>query len=121
MYKQKENDNTLKVDAADPLAKSSRSGYGSQGIPLTESVYLKNSTISDVDNILKGTGPKPTEKAEALESYEKDKGANSLSAWLLSFSLPSAWKSLSQSKCKLWDNRELDCFEGIKFFSFMLG
>ena len=101
MYKQKVDDKTLKIDAVDPLAKSNRasdsrlSGLRSQGIPLTESVYLKNSTVRDVDKILKGTGPKPTEKAEVLESYAKDKGANSLSAWLLSFSLPSAWTSLT--------------------------
>ena len=28
---------------------------------------------------------------------------------------------MSTSKCKLWDDRELDCIEGFKFFSFILG
>ena len=28
--------------------------------------------------------------------------------------------SLYESKCKLWDDRELDVIEGFKFFSYML-
>jgi hypothetical protein len=81
----------------------------------------KENKAIDMDSILKGNGPRPTEKAEKLEQFAKEDGANSMSAWLLSFSLPSAWNSLFQTRCKLWDNRELDCFEGVKFFSFMLG
>ena len=41
--------------------------------------------------------------------------------WILSFSIIRAWEQLSQSKCKKWDDRELDVIEGIKFFSFFLG
>ena len=54
----------------------------------------KENKAIDMDSILKGNGPRPTEKAEKLEQFAKEDGANSMSAWLLSFSLPSAWNSL---------------------------
>jgi hypothetical protein len=76
----------------------------------------------DMNNVLKGDGPKPADMdATALEQYAKDKGANSMTAWFLSFSLPNAWAHLCRTRCKLWDNRELDIFEGVKFFSYILG
>ena len=31
-----------------------------------------------------------------------------------------SWTSLSNSKCKIWDDRELDVIEGTKFFSFFI-
>ena len=31
-----------------------------------------------------------------------------------------SWTSLSSSKCKLWDDREMDTIEGAKFFSFFV-
>lgn len=40
---------------------------------------------------------------------------------ILSFSIVRAWKALSESKCKRWDDKELDVIEGFKFFSFFLG
>jgi len=40
---------------------------------------------------------------------------------ILSFSIVRAWTSLSSSKCKEWDDQELDVIEGVKFFSFFLG
>ena len=39
----------------------------------------------------------------------------------LSFSIKNSWNSLSQTKCKLWDDKELDVLEGAKFFSYFLG
>lgn len=48
-----------------------------------------------MDSILKGNGPLPTVKAEVLEQFSKENGANSFSAFLHSFSLPSAWHNLS--------------------------
>ena len=40
---------------------------------------------------------------------------------ILSFSIVRAWSALSESKCKKWDDKELDVIEGFKFFSFFLG
>ena len=39
----------------------------------------------------------------------------------MSFNTACSWKALSSSKCKLWDDPELDTLEGVKFFSFFLG
>ena len=48
-------------------------------------------------------------------------GPTSLASYILSFSAIRSWGSLSSTKCKLWDDRELDLIEGFKFFSFFLG
>ena len=50
-----------------------------------------------------------------------EQGSNSFSSTILSFSLVRSWASLAKSKCKLWDDEELDAIEGCKFFSFFLG
>jgi len=55
-----------------------------------------------------------------LSKWGKNEGSNSVSAWLVSFSLSRCWDSLASSRCKLWDNRELDLIEGFKFFCFFL-
>jgi hypothetical protein len=36
------------------------------------------------------------------------------------FSLTHAYEFLSGSRCRPWDNRELDVLDGFKFFSFLL-
>jgi hypothetical protein len=74
-------------------------------------------------NVLqRGDGPEPENlSADVLAGYNKEQGGNSLTAWLLSFSLPNAWNHLCRTRCKLWDDRELDLFEGIKFWSWILG
>lgn len=99
---------------SDPLSESN----GPSNV--VENVMSKNSKF-DMDVIVKGSGPKPSEKeADALESYAKDNGANSTAAWYLSFSLPNAFNTLCASRCKLWDDRELDVFEGAKFLCYIL-
>ena len=52
---------------------------------------------------------------------ENNLEANGLPSMYLSFSISKAWHSLYTSKCKLWDDPELDLLEGIKFFAYMLG
>jgi hypothetical protein len=44
-----------------------------------------------------------------------------MARWLDSQSLGQAWNCLVSSRCKHWDDRELDIIEGFKFFSFFLG
>jgi len=39
----------------------------------------------------------------------------------LTFGIVEAWKSLVDTKCRPWDDRELDTIEGFKFFSYFLG
>ena len=59
----------------------------------------------------------------STQSPTKDDGSannNSCSNKFLSFAIVRSWTSLSSSKCKLWDDRELDTIEGAKFFSFFL-
>ena len=54
------------------------------------------------------------------DDHENPK-ANSCKAMFLSFSIQKSWHSLYSSKCKLWDDKELDVIEGFKFFSYALG
>ena len=39
----------------------------------------------------------------------------------MSFGITNSWRSLVETKCYPWDNRELDTIEGVKFFSYFLG
>ena len=39
---------------------------------------------------------------------------------IYSFHVFNAYKHLSGTRCKPWDNRELDVLDGAKYFSFML-
>ena len=55
------------------------------------------------------------------ETSSFNKEAKTCKQKVLSFSIVRAWQALSHTKCKKWDDRELDVFEGIKFFSFFLG
>ena len=60
---------------------------------------------------------KPTQRFSGVS----ESGDDSCSAKFLSFSIKNSWNSLSQTKCKLWDDKELDVLEGAKFFSYFLG
>jgi len=88
---------------------------------LAETILAKDDKSLVMEKVLKGNGPKPTEKAEVLANFAKEDGANSLSAKMLSFTLPNAWYSLTQTRCKVWDDRELDIFEGVKAIGYILG
>lgn len=59
--------------------------------------------------------------SNSLQKMNQEQGSNSCGSKFLSFSIVRSWKSLSSSKCKLWDDDELDIIEGAKFFSFFLG
>jgi hypothetical protein len=67
--------------------------------------------------------PRMLRTSNELQKPEEDIGkfANTWRSMILSFSLPKVWESLARSKCKLWDDRELDAIEGFKFFSYFLG
>ena len=59
---------------------------------------------------------------DPLQGYYNDMGANdNCKTKFLSFSIVRSWGSLSSSKCKMWDDKELDTLEGVKFFSYFLG
>ena len=59
--------------------------------------------------------------AKTPDLVEDQKQLYSFSDKVVSFSLADSWRSLVQTKCKPWDDRELDAIEGIKFFSYFLG
>jgi len=61
--------------------------------------------------------PEPVEAENANVKKEQA----SMASFVLSFSILRSWESLSSTRCKLWDDRELDIVEGFKFFSFFLG
>ncbi len=57
----------------------------------------------------------------ARSTLTERQNGKTCTAKVLSFSIVNAWESLSHSKCKKWDDKELDVLEGVKFFSFFLG
>ena len=61
------------------------------------------------------------ELGKVNEAPNGAKDLPTLSSYILSFAAKRSWESLSSTKCKLWDDRELDVIEGFKFFSFFLG
>lgn len=77
MYSSKDLDLPLKTEIAEVLLFSSdtmtsnrKSHFVSKSgknLSLAESICKKNNTSLDMDSIVKGNGPKPTEKAEVLE------------------------------------------------------
>lgn len=46
---------------------------------------------------------------------------NRFKAHYLTFAFNRAVASLTESKCKPWDDPELDMIEGFKFFSYLFG
>ena len=64
-----------------------------------------------------------TEEAEVQgDKTKEDTGKlNSLANYIMSFSVATSFRSLATTKCKLWDDRELDVLEGYKFLNFALG
>jgi len=57
---------------------------------------------------------------EILLSRLQSKNSNSddFITILKSFSLADAYNDVQRSRAKPWDDRELDCLEGFKFWSF---
>ena len=114
MYKRKDlHGNHADVDQSE--------GNGPGDKPLSDTLLSKEDKALVMEKVQKGNGPKPTEKAEVLEQYDSENGANSFTAKLLSLTLPQAWYSLCQTRCKVWDDRELDVFEGVKVLAYILG
>ena len=66
--------------------------------PLIESIYeqrvMRNSNLESQIN----GGADAHQDSKALQSFREEEGANSISAWLLSFSFPNAWNALALSK-----------------------
>ena len=59
--------------------------------------------------------------SNSLQKMHGENSDNCYDSKFLSFSIVCSWRSLSNTKCKLWDDDELDIIEGAKFFSFFLG
>lgn len=57
----------------------------------------------------------------APELKDADGRTSKVRSCLGSFSTNQAWARLSQSRCKHWDDPELDMLEGFKTISFALG
>ena len=51
---------------------------------------------------------------------EPDTPNDQFTQFVHSFSLTHAYRHLAGTRCRPWDNRELDVLDGYKFFSFML-
>jgi len=65
--------------------------------------------------------PKPEDNSGGIDRMITPGGPNTCQTKYLSFSIASSWRTLVDSKCKPWDDRELDVLEGFKFISYFLG